>query len=212
MPHSPGAATSSRWASGANTAVFPEPEAPVTMKSGRAVRAQHRPHFARRRPSGRPLASRVSSDFASAHAGRPPVCHKAAARQGRQVTESEVALRWRVPRASPLAGDRHGCRPGRRYVRHARGSLPGGDHRFSCPPPPARAYGPALLFLVAAWTWPARAHVRTCRAGAERSRLSLRAPGTASKGVTGIAWPGAARETGGGARNDRAGHAGRASR
>ena len=146
MPHSPGAATSSRWASGANTAVFPEPEAPVTMKSGRAVRAQHRPHFARRRPSGRPLASRVSSDFASAHAGRPPVCHKAAARQGRQVTESEVAPRWRVPRASPLAGDRHGCRPGRRYVRHARGSLPGGDHRFSCPPPPARAYGPALLF------------------------------------------------------------------
>ena len=47
-------------------------------------------------------------------------------------------LRWR--------GDRNGCRPGRRYVRHARGSLPGGDHRFSCPPPPARAYGPALLF------------------------------------------------------------------
>ena len=113
-------------------------------------------------------------------------------------------LRWR--------GDRNGCRPGRRYVRHARGSLPGGDHRFSCPPPPARAYGPALLFLVAAWTWPARAHVRTCRARAERSRLSLRTPGTASKGVTGIAWPGAARETGGGARNDRAGHAARASR
>ena len=72
--------------------------------------------------------------------------------------------------------------------------------------------GRPFFFLVAAWTWPARAHVRTCRAGAERSRLSLRTPGTASKGVTGIAWPGAARETGGGARNDRAGHAARASR
>ena len=72
--------------------------------------------------------------------------------------------------------------------------------------------GRPFFFLVAAWTWPACAHVRACRAGAGRSRLSLRMPGTASKGVTGIAWPGAARETGGGARNDRAGHAAGASR
>jgi hypothetical protein len=149
VPHSPGAATSSRLASGANTAVFPEPEAPVTMKSGRAVRAQHRPHFARRGHSGRPLASGVRPDFASAHAGRPRVCHKAAARQGRQVTESEVALRWRVPRAPPLAGvtgtaadrDAATCAmPGDRCLVVITGS-----HVLLRL---ARAYGPALLFPV----------------------------------------------------------------
>jgi hypothetical protein len=74
-----------------------------------------------------------------------------------QRVEYREHLRWR--------GDRHGCRPGRRYVRHARGSLPGGDHRSHVLLSQHGLTGRPFFFLVVAWTWPAGAHVRTCRAG-----------------------------------------------
>ena len=145
---------------------------------------------------------RRSALILSAHAGQQGVCHKAAAGQGRQVTESEVPPL--AGAASISAGGVTGTAVGQETVMCA---IPRDRSLvvvtgFPNPLPPARGLRAGPSFPVAAWTKSAHARVRPCgrwtRAGCRQIPpvLSLRAPGTASKGVAGIACPDAPCETG----------------